>query len=313
MNSIPEYFKNYRQFIPEFSRFEASLYEEPILAIRRNKKRFNKNEFHTMLAEFIQKGWIGDYEADAFLEDCYLIKNCTINLGGTWEHQVGVFYILGRSSQLAAHALDVQKEDMVLDMTAAPGGKSLILAEKVGEYGLVIANELEKNRCFHMKRNFDRMGYQSILTRQGNALDLNENFKFEKILLDGPCSSEGTFRCFKTKGKYFESYNLQWRKELHKVQYKLLRKAISLLAKGGTLVYSTCTYSPLENEYIVQQALDEFSEIGLESIPLDLNVSKGILNYGNFHFDSSMNHCIRIYPHQYDSWGFFVAKIVKRR
>jgi 16S rRNA C967 or C1407 C5-methylase (RsmB/RsmF family) len=129
-------------------------------------------------------------------------------------------------------------------------------------------------------------------------------FRFDCVLLDAPCSGEGTLR---SSPKTFLMWNEKMVRNLSRQQKKLIANAFSVLRVGGTLVYSTCTHAPEENEEVVDFALKNFP-VQLEEISLPLQSRKGIVSWQDKQFDKSVERCCRIYPQDNDSEGFFVAK-----
>ncbi|MCR9203673.1 MAG: RsmB/NOP family class I SAM-dependent RNA methyltransferase [Halobacteriovoraceae bacterium] len=239
--------------------------------------------------------------------------------GGDIDHHLGLYFMQALSSLLPVLALNPKKNETVLDMCAAPGGKSCFLAEKMQNTGRLICCEPDLNRRRVLKANLSRIGVFNCFTFAGKGQEL-ENELFDRILLDGPCSSEGTFREEVLLGKKrrevnFLTYNEAFRKKLHLEQRSLLDKAYELLKPEGTLVYSTCTYDPDENEGAVQYLLDKYPncEVVPISFPVELEkkLKPGITNFKQ-PYDESLSHSRRIYPHYFNSIGFYVAKIIKR-
>lgn len=167
-------------------------------------------------------------------------------------------YRLDRASILAAEALQVKAGDLVLDLCAAPGGKALILAEKMGVTGSLVANELSSARRMRLKDVVAQHVPEALRNRiqvtnfDGNQFGLKRKEAFDRILLDAPCSSEQHLL-------EEDPTQLDWKesrtKQLAMRQYSLLCSALLALKKGGTLVYSTCSISPLENDGVVGRLL----------------------------------------------------------
>ena len=134
-----------------------------------------------------------------------------------------------------------------------------------------------------------------------------EGFKFDKILLDVPCSGEGTFR---SSPKGTQMWSINTIKKLSKIQKNLIKTACNLLKDNGILVYSTCTHAPEENEEIVDFAIKELN-LKVEAINLPIKCRLGIKQWQNQVFDSQVEHSCRIYPQDNNSEGFFIAKLTK--
>jgi len=130
-------------------------------------------------------------------------------------------------------------------------------------------------------------------------------FRFDKILVDAPCSGEGTLR---KSPKTFEMWNVNMIKKMAGTQKRLAAAALKILKVGGTMIYSTCTLAPEEDEGVVDYLIKNFS-VEVEKIDLPLKFRAGVTSFGDLEFDKSVENCVRIYPQDNDTDGFFVAKI----
>lgn len=232
------------------------------------------------------------------------------DLGNALEHQLGYYYIQEISSMLPIIALDPKPGDFVLDLFASPGSKTTQMAARMQNQGTILANDLKIDRISILVSNLERCGVTNAIVsrRDGIALVLNlakNHFrKFDKILLDVPCSGEGTLR---SSPKTFLQWNHKVVKKLSRQQKKFFSSAIRCLKKGGTLVYSTCTHAPEENEEIVSFALENFP-VKIETLSLPLKCRPGLTEWKNESFHKETSHACRIYPQDNDSEGFFVSK-----
>ncbi|ASQ30271.1 tRNA/rRNA cytosine-C5-methylase, NOL1/NOP2/Sun family [Campylobacter avium LMG 24591] len=208
----------------------------------------------------------------------------------------GLFYIQNYSSYLCAKNLDVSKDDIVLDMCAAPGGKSINLANFMQNQGDLRCVELNKNRFFKLKTNLQKYGVKNAKLFCKNALNIGKlcPLSFDKILLDAPCSA------FSKLGFKFQRTNNEI-KSLAKLQKKLLNSAINALKIGGILVYSTCTVTREENEEVILNALN--SKFKLELLELNTNPLKSAKN-------PHIKNTARIIANEF-SQSFFMCKIMK--
>lgn len=242
--------------------------------------------------------------------------------GGDIDHHLGLYFMQAFSSLLPSYSLmkNLKGNDLkVLDLCAAPGGKTSHLADLMHNRGTLCACEPDLFRRRVLKANLSRMGVINCAILEGKGQDqkLKEE-SFDAILLDGPCSSEGTFRREVISGKkrrknnYLE-YNASFRNALHEEQRQLIDHAITLLKPGGSLVYSTCTYDPFENESVVQYALDRHKEMRLVDLglPPELAIEPGLTSFEKENFSEDLKLTGRIYPHRLNSIGFYVAKFNK--
>ncbi len=306
--------ERYQEFIPNFDEFLMALERPFPIGLRENSLHCLPYSLKEKLEDLDK-----DYKVPLKGLPFYHVQGERKFWGGDLDHHLGLYYMQALSSLLPALALRPGVNETVLDMCAAPGGKTTHLAELMENKGLLVASEPDLMRRRVLKANLSRMGVLncSIMDCKGQDLDLKEQ-SFDAILLDGPCSSEGTFRsdvltgAKRRKTNYLE-YNPKFRQSLHQEQRELLDKAYHLLKKGGRLVYSTCTYDPQENEMMVQYLLDKYTD--LEVVPLnfdrEIQQSRGLCEYAGHHFSEQLRNSVRIFPHQVDSIGFYVAKLIK--
>ncbi len=224
-------------------------------------------------------------------------------LGNTIEHLTGWFYIQEASSMLPVSALfQNNTPTMVLDMASAPGSKTTQIASQMGNKGLLIANELSSSRLKALYANVQRCGLTNCVLTNYDANVFGEWLPetFDSILLDAPCSGEGATR----KDKFaMENWSMESIHSIAEVQKKLIISAFQALKIGGEMIYSTCTLSTEENQQVCHYLQQQFPD-AVEFIPLnDLfdGAQKSTTPEGFLH----------VYPHIYDTEGFFVAKIRK--
>ncbi len=215
-------------------------------------------------------------------------------------------YIQNLSSIIAANSLDVNEDDWVLDLAAAPGGKSLIFSEKAKK---VSAVEPDKKRFFRMKRNFKEHGAKNIQTynKDGRFVYKATGEMFDKVFLDAPCSSEAHIEL----EKGITWWNLKRVKRFSKLQKELLISAFECLKPGGEMIYATCTFSPEENEENIDFLLRRYENAKIVPVNLSIdNIQEGITSWEGKEFLDDVKHAIRILPKGAYS-GFFFAKIKK--
>lgn len=217
----------------------------------------------------------------------------------------GRFTIQDASAALAVEILDPKPGERVLDACAAPGGKTVQLAEKVGKTGQVIASDIEPRKLKTIEANVKRLhvSAQTEITA-GDATQLAERFPkdtFDRILVDAPCSGIGLFRR-KPDAKYHKQ--LADLKALQAIQEEILDAAFEVLKPGGTLLYSTCTITNEENHEVIAHFLAKHPEMQIEALPdaLKAPLVEAMCEDGT----------IEILPHQYQSDGFFIAKLTKQ-
>ena len=215
-------------------------------------------------------------------------------------------YIQNLSSMVAAYALGVEPDDWVLDLAAAPGGKSLIFSEQARK---VSAVEPDKKRFFRMKRNFKEHGVKKIQTynKDGRFVYKATGAIFDKVFLDAPCSSEAHIDL----DEGITWWNERRIRRFSKLQKELIISAYEALKPGGTMVYATCTFAPEENEAVVDFLLSRYHDAKVCEVALPFeNAKEGLLEWGDTSFDEQVKKCVRLLPKDAFS-GFFFAKIKK--
>jgi tRNA (cytosine40_48-C5)-methyltransferase len=223
------------------------------------------------------------------------------SLGATPEYLLGLYYLQENASQKAVEVLAPAEKDLVLDMCAAPGSKTTYLSQVMSNKGQIIAIDSHNRRLKSLVHNLERMGCKNVLVYQKDAQYVDDlGLKFDKVLLDAPCS--GNYALDKN---WFLKRDIDGIKNNARTQKNLIRAGLRVLKKGGTLVYSTCSLEPEENEMTIDWALEKFN---IELIELN---NFGIEAYTEFlgkKVNSEIKKCRRLWPHLHGS-GFFVAKM----
>jgi len=306
----PLFEKRMQELLPDksdFKKFSEIIHEEPQSFIRCNTLKISPSR----LLKRLQKKWKTSQPFPKHPEILLIESELGPGeLGNAIEHLLGYYYIQEVSSMMSVLALDPKPGEIILDLFASPGSKTTQIAAKMKNQGTIIANDLKIGRIKILSSNLERCGVTNTIGIRHDAIALcsrlkKSNFpKFDKILLDAPCSGEGTLR---SSPKTFMMWNEKVVKSLSRQQKKFLAFAIKLLKKGGTLVYSTCTHAPEENEEIVNFALENFP-LKAETISLPLKCRPGITEWKKHKFKKDVQKVCRIYPQDNDSEGFFVSK-----
>jgi len=226
---------------------------------------------------------------------------------GKWpEFALGLLHTQEEVALWPVMALDPQPGEAVLDMCAAPGNKTAQIAVAMGDRGYILANEISRKRLESLQNNIARMGLSSVAVSHGSGTEIRGEGRFDRVLVDAPCTCEGTTR--KRPGRQASSTEDDWHK-MAALQKGLLRRAVALTRPGGSVVYSTCTYAPEENEGVLsgvdpEQAVIEplrgaFAERG----------DAGITAWEGSEFRRDVVHAARFWPHHNDTGGFFVARL----
>ncbi len=225
----------------------------------------------------------------------------------------GKIYIQNLSSMLAPLVCQPQPGETILDLAAAPGGKTTQLAQLMQNQGILSAVEPIRKRMFKLQANLKRCRVQIARTYQmdGRAVGSKTPERFDRVLLDAPCSSEARFRS--GDPSTWETWSLRKIRETSRKQIGLLKAAIHATKPGGTIVYCTCSFAPEENEAIVHKALRKFGD-AIEVVPFELPVENwisGLRRFETTEYHEQVTHCRRILPTNVMD-AFFIARIVKR-
>ncbi|VVB82027.1 tRNA (cytosine(49)-C(5))-methyltransferase [uncultured archaeon] len=294
----------------DFEDYMKILEREPVRSIRCNTLKSSPKDLKKRLEE---KGWkikipFEDYPEIMIVEN----ELAPGELGRALEHVLGYYYIQEIASMLPVLVLSPKEGERVLDLCASPGSKTTQIAARMKNGGLLIANEVKFGRIKILAANTERCGVTNMIMTRRDGIALckrfkQENFLFDKILLDAPCSGEGTIR---STPATFEMWNIQTIENLSRLQKSLIASAIEILKPNGELVYSTCTHAPEEDEEILDFALKNF-RVKIEKIDLPLKTRPGITKWGEKEYLEDVKYSCRVYPQDADTEGFFITKIRK--
>ncbi len=228
------------------------------------------------------------------------------SLGSTPEYLMGYYFLQKTASQIPVQVLDAVPGEVILDMCAAPGGKTSQIAQYMNNKGVVVAIDNRSRRVDALKNNLQRMGVNNCIVYKMDALDVAKlGIKFDKIILDAPCSGN-----FVTDEDWFNKRDIEGVQKNAKNQREMLKAAFSVLKKDGVLVYSTCSLEPEENEMNINWLMDNF-KTKIEDIDVNIG-SKGLTKVFNNKLRKELSKTRRFWPNLTGTQGFYVAKIRKR-
>lgn len=302
---LPEKFeKNMQKLLgdKEYNAYIKSFDEKPTTALRINPLKtwvdFSYENFNLRKVPWCENGYYYENE----------------NAGKNIFHDCGLYYIQDASAMSVVELLSPKPHEKVLDLCAAPGGKSTQIAEKMQNTGLLVSNEIVPNRAKILSYNIERMGITNALVLNENPEKISEHLPefFDKILVDAPCSGEGMFR------KNNDAIN-EWEKsDIYSCatrQLNILESASKCLKNGGILAFSTCTFNTIENEGVVLDFLKSHSEFSLISPETKYkDFSSGIQgeNISKEDFEKyNLSKCVRLFPHKIEGEGHFIAIMKK--
>ncbi len=237
--------------------------------------------------------------------------------GALPEVLLGFAYPQGVSSAFGPQALAPRPGDTLLDMCAAPGGKTILLDTLAGDAPpdaaepaahVIVAGEYNAGRAGILVQSLARCGVANALVVQQDAQGFPAVAPFGRILLDAPCTGEGTFR---VPSPRYDLHGAPGLERVTPLQRRLLARALDLLAPGGRLVYSTCAYAPEENEAVLDAVLGTRDDVRILPLPPDTPGLPGLTAWDGASYRADAAHARRLLPHHAGSWGFFVALLEK--
>jgi len=299
-----EFAKRMKQLLgeEEFRLYEDSFRQNAVRAFRVNTEKISVSDFAKITPfpseqiPYVETGFYLDYD----------------KIGNHPFHHAGMIYVQDPGAMATAECLEIQPDWWILDLCAAPGGKSSQLRNKLGENGILISNEIVPSRCKILTGNMERLGCRNTATTCLDPARIAQIFPetFDMIMVDAPCSGEGMFRKDDTAIKEWSADNV-----LHCAQRQkgILGQAVSALRPGGYIVYATCTFSLEENEMVVDDFLQEHPEF--ELIPVR-EVIRRHTNDG-ISYDGckcpNLYEARRFYPHRSRGEGQFMAVLHNKR
>ena len=298
MKDLPSAYKNRMTELlgEDFTKYEKALTEAPVKGFRVNTDKISLEDFEKINVfgsekiPYVKNGFYLDYE----------------KAGNHPYHHAGMIYIQEPGAMAPAECVDIQPDWKILDMCAAPGGKSSQLKNKLGENGLLVSNEIVSSRCKILTGNFERLGLRNALTTCMDTGKLSRLYPntFDLIMVDAPCSGEGMFRKEEVAIDEWSEENVRM---CAKRQAEILDNAAVCLKDGGYIVYATCTFSLEENEMTVDAFLKRHEDFELVRVKKEVEEATA----DGISFDGceteNISFARRFYPHKAKGEGQFMA------
>jgi 16S rRNA (cytosine1407-C5)-methyltransferase len=304
--------EKYRPFLSgeDYGRLETSLQKPLETALRINPLKVDP---HLALEDWkVRYGW--QVRNVPYCDTGWWVTHSPTPISRTIEHRLGFYYIQDAASMLPVELFNWQATDrpLVLDIAASPGGKTTHLVGKTGDQGLVMANDSSHSRITALRLVLQTWGAASSVVTSFPGEKFGDWFPdaFDQVLLDAPCSMHNLRS---TESHPVRSISDKERANLAVRQARLLASAFIAVKPGGQVVYSTCTLAPEEDEAVLQALLDRFPGVGrVENVGRRLPVpAPGLSSYGSKIFEAQVQQAVRLWPHLYDTSGFFAALITK--
>ena len=289
----------YRSIIDSWDAFLAAAQTPLPYVVRTNTLKIEPS---ALKQRFVAAGI--DATSHAWNEDLFELAEPP---GKRIEHWLGLYYAQEALQILPVLVLDPQPGETILDMCAAPGGKATFIAARMQNRGTLVANEPSGRRQMSLLANINRLGVLNTMVTAYQGENFPMGTKFDRILVDAPCSAEGTLR---KEPSLQNGASMGTIARLARLQKRLIVRAFDLLAPGGVLVYSTCTFAPEENEAVVAHLLRERAA-NILPVELLIESSMGLTGWADEPFPEEIQHCVRVYPHHLNSGGGFVARITR--
>lgn len=289
--------ERYKPIIDDWEEFQKACQKPLVPTVRKNSIKAADN-FEKRLRESFE-----NVEQTSWNSNIYRLPN-TETPGKSMLHWMGEYYVQEESATIPVTILEPEEGDKILDMAAAPGGKTTQIASEIENKGAVIANDESGHRMKSLHANVYRTGAACVAATNYDGRQIPEDEEYDKILVDAPCSGEAD------RARRGESANISEIKGLAQLQKQLAVKAASLLKEGGTMVYSTCTFAPEENEEVVKHVLEE-TDLELKRAETEAEHARGVTEFEEKEYGEEMEKTIRVYPHHLNSGGIYIAKFRK--
>ncbi len=280
----------------EYDSYIRAMSDRPVRGLRVNTKKISVDNFEKLCSFPIERI---PYTDNGFYFECE-------HIGSHPFHHAGMFYVQEPGAMMPAECIDINTDWTVLDLCAAPGGKSTQMKCKLSDSAVLVSNEIIPSRCKILTGNIERMGLKNVVTTCMDSRKIAEAFPrtFDLIIVDAPCSGEGMFRKDETA---IEEWSLENVKKCAERQLEILENATLALRDSGYIIYATCTFSLEENEMVIDEFLRRNKDF--ELVPTTQRVMESTVDGINFEGCECDNigYCRRFYPHKARGEGQFAA------
>lgn len=292
----------YRDVIPDWDAFLDTIHQPEPTTLRVRQGRISRDELAQRLGD---QGF--RTETVAGLPSFLRALDGPRPVALTREHWHGLFYVQQAVTGVVGQVVAPAAGERVLDMCASPGGKTTHLAELMETRGCLVAADVREGRLKGLMGNLTRLLIPNVIAVVADGRRFPEGALFDRVLVDAPCSAEGNLR---KKGGEMRVPKPSFVRHVTSLQERILRRGISLLRPGGSLLYVTCTFAPEENEAVVDRVLVD-SPVRMVPVSLSVPSSPGLTHFEDASFDPTLELAHRLYPHHLNSGGLFMALLQK--
>lgn len=299
---LPQEFKDKMKKIlrNEYDEFIDALDKDRYYGLRVNTLKISVKDF-LKISPF-------ELEPVLWTNDGFYYNKCD-SPGKDPYYYAGLYYIQEPSAMLPGSVIAAKEGERILDLCAAPGGKSAQILAGLRGKGLLVSNDISPKRVKALVKNVELVGARNVVVTNDTPNNLATCFEeyFDKILVDAPCSGEGMFRKDRDAVRSYSKYKNE---ECSNMQIDILRQAHKMLKKGGELVYSTCTFDPLENEMMIDKFISEYDEYEILKIDRVDGIEGARKEF--YKGDKDIENAVRLWPHKVRGEGHFVALLKKK-
>jgi len=302
------YFSRYQELIPDYEEFLEYLKVPHQQYFRINTLKITQREEEEKLLQILEKKGVIAEEVKEIPKFYRVVNNEEISLGNLKEYGLGLIHSMTLSSALPVIALEPRPGEIILDLCAAPGGKTALMAMLTNDKAIIVANDKRIDRLTALSANLKRLGVTSVIITRAKGEEFPFGIEFDKVLVDAPCSGEGRYKVG-LEGEILYQKGTG-KANLPSIQKGLLVRACDLVKPGGIIVYSTCTINPEENEAVVDYLLRKRG-VKLLDWEAPLPSTPGLTEWNGKPFHPDLVKTKRFFAHKIQAVGFFVARIKK--
>ena len=303
MTALPQQFTEKMEGLlgDEYRDYLHALEQPTVSGLRVNRSKISPEEFSSRIPF--------DLNPVPWCPDGYYIENASVRPSSHPFYSCGLYYLQEPSAMVPASFLPVEPGDRVLDLCAAPGGKSTQLAQNIQESGLLVSNDVSASRSKALLKNIELFGLKNTVVTCETPARLSEVFPeyFDKILVDAPCSGEGMFR---RGDRMIRAWLEHGPGYFAPIQKSIVKEALTMLKPGGMLLYSTCTFDPSEDEEVIDYMLEICPSLHIVPTPVFAGFVQGLPQYAG-HDPEGIKNAVRLFPHRVRGDGHFAALLQK--